>query len=106
MSESATFNIDITLGTEVGELPNDADVERMIADQMSYDPLDDDTQLAMHTVTLNKRYVDGEDVMVSYNDIKEALRLILDRYQAGVSLMFPSGVLEELDDAVINNATE
>lgn len=52
----ATYNVDITLGVDDGkELPNDADVERMIADQMSYDALDEDTGLAMLTVNLRKR---------------------------------------------------
>ena len=44
LSESKIYIVEITLGTDVGELPTDSEVEELIADQMSGE-LDEDTGL-------------------------------------------------------------
>lgn len=56
-SESATFIVEITLGTEEGELPDDNEVEELVANQMAGE-LDEDTGLFTMAVILVERVVD------------------------------------------------
>lgn len=110
--ESATFNFDITIGTDGGELPDDREVEELLAEHLSYDPLDDDGIVSVLATTLNKRYVDGDDVMVSYKDIRESVKLALGYklrelgYTPSNAAQVAVDILTTMDDAVVNNATE
>lgn len=53
--ETATFMVFITLSTEAGELPDNDQVANLIAAQMTYDYLDDETGLTCLAVTVAGR---------------------------------------------------
>lgn len=59
--ETSTYRVDITLSTEVGELPIPEEVESLVSTQMSGE-LNDDTGLRCLSVRYLLSHVDGEIV--------------------------------------------